>query len=113
LPLAIQAIPSLILSLGVLFLPESPRWLISRQRQEEALTVIQKLHRDKDDPDNTFAIREFEQIKQQYMIDRENEVSWLNMFTKKSYRKRLIIGFIVMFASQTTGTTVINSKTLF
>lgn len=26
LPLAIQAIPSLLLALGVLFLPESPRW---------------------------------------------------------------------------------------
>ena len=84
--------------------------MISRHRQEEALTVIKKLHHDKNDPDSTFAVREFEQIKQQYLIDKENEVSWKDMFTRKSYRKRLIIGFIVMFASQTTGTTVINSE---
>lgn len=87
--------------------------MISRQRQDEALKIILRLHKDDKDPENLFAYREFEQIKQQYMIDKENEVSWKEMFVKPSYRKRLIIGFIVMFASQTTGTTVINSKCIW
>lgn len=43
-------------------------------------------------------------------MDRNNEVSWKEMFSKPSYRKRLIIGFTMMFGSQTTGTTVINSE---
>jgi hypothetical protein len=67
------------------------------------------LHRDVDDPDNSFAYREYTQIRQQYDIDKQNEVSWKEMFVKPSYRKRIIIGFTVMFASQTTGTTVISS----
>lgn len=84
--------------------------MISKGRPEEALQIILKLHKDEHDSENVFAYREFEQIKQQHIIDKENEVSWKDMFLKKSYRKRLIIGFVVMFASQTTGTTVINSK---
>lgn len=84
--------------------------MISKGKPEEALQIILKLHKDEHDSENAFAYREFEQIKQQHIIDKENEVSWKDMFLKKSYRKRLIIGFVVMFASQTTGTTVINSK---
>lgn len=59
-----------------------------------------------------FAFREYQQIKQQYEIDKNNEVSWKEMFVKGSYRKRVIIGAIVMFGSQTTGTTVIASMLL-
>lgn len=84
--------------------------MISKDRDDEALKVVHKLHRDSHDPDNAFAYREFMQIRQQYDIDKQNEVSWREMFIKPSYRKRIIIGFIVMFASQTTGTTVISSK---
>lgn len=85
---------------------------MSRERSEEALRIIQRLHRDESDPDNTFAYREYQQIRQQYEIDKKNEVSWKDMFVKASYRKRVIIGVIVMFASQTTGTTVIASTFL-
>jgi MFS family permease len=92
-----------------------PRWLspkivIAKGRSEEALKIVQRLHRDETDPHNVFAYREYQQIRQQYEIDKRNEVSWKEMFVRPSYRKRLIIGFTVMFASQTTGTTVINSR---
>ena len=73
------------------------------------MKIVERLHRDETDPGDAFAYREFRQIEQQYHIDKENEVSWKEMFSKPSYRKRLAIGFMVMFASQTTGTTVINS----
>lgn len=84
--------------------------MISRERAEEALKIVQRLHRDESDPDDVFAFREYQQIKQQYEIDKHNEVSWKEMFVRASYRKRMIIGAIVMFGSQTTGTTVIASK---
>ena len=86
--------------------------MISKGRHDDALRIVQKLHHDKRDPSDAFAYNEFMQIKQQYEIDKANRVTWKEMFTRPSYRKRLIIGFMVMFASQTTGTTVINSQSL-
>lgn len=83
--------------------------VISRERADEALKIVQRLHRDETDPDDVFAFREYQQMKQQYEIDKNNEVSWKEMFMRPSYRKRVIIGAIVMFGSQTTGTTVIAS----
>ncbi|CAK7267422.1 hypothetical protein SEPCBS119000_002538 [Sporothrix epigloea] len=107
LPLAIQAIPPLLCCISIVFLPESPRWLISRDRAEEALAIVRRLHHNPEDPDDTYAVREYHQILQQHEIDRKFNVSWYELFAKPSYRKRMIIGFVVLFGAQTTGTTVI------
>lgn len=43
LPFLLQLIPGLVLGMGILFLPFSPRWLISKGRDEEALQSLCKL----------------------------------------------------------------------
>ncbi|KAF7541310.1 hypothetical protein G7054_g676 [Neopestalotiopsis clavispora] len=43
LPTALQCIPALIWGIGTFFAPESPRYLISRQKKEEALQVLARL----------------------------------------------------------------------
>lgn len=45
------------------------------------------------------------QIKQQYLIEKINELSWKDVFVKSSYRKPVITEAIVMFGSQTSVTT--------
>lgn len=40
--------PSIIMVL-ILFFPESPRWLIAKDRREEALAVLAKYHGDGDE----------------------------------------------------------------
>jgi MFS family permease len=42
LPLALQIVPALILGVGTIFLPFSPRWLVSKGREEEALQVLSR-----------------------------------------------------------------------
>lgn len=43
-PTALQAVIPGIVALVVLFLPESPRWLIAHGRDEEAMAVLAKYH---------------------------------------------------------------------
>lgn len=43
-PLAFQLVPGLLLAAGIFFIEESPRWLMEKDRFEEARTVLEKLH---------------------------------------------------------------------
>lgn len=36
-------IPSIILTIGMLFMPESPKWLVSKNHEEKALAILEKL----------------------------------------------------------------------
>jgi sugar porter (SP) family MFS transporter len=43
-PIAFQIVFGLILIIGTLYLPESPRWLLSKERYEEGAAVLAALH---------------------------------------------------------------------
>jgi Sugar (and other) transporter len=92
-------------------IPESPRWLISKGREQEGLTVLRKLHTRPDDPDQITAKEEYYQICKQIELERASSLSkgWLMLFKKPSYRKRLILGFATQFIAQSTGVLVVNN----
>lgn len=48
LALAMQCVPALALSVIMLFMPESPRWLAEKGREDEALATIAKLRSSKE-----------------------------------------------------------------
>ncbi|PVH88266.1 general substrate transporter, partial [Cadophora sp. DSE1049] len=48
LPLALQVIPPFLVFVGCFFIPESPRWLASRDRMDECAKIIYKYHGGED-----------------------------------------------------------------
>ncbi|GAA3313674.1 hypothetical protein GCM10020331_004350 [Ectobacillus funiculus] len=41
--LAIAALPAVILFFGMIKMPESPRWLVSKRKNEDALSVLRRI----------------------------------------------------------------------
>ncbi|KAJ9609896.1 hypothetical protein H2200_006225 [Cladophialophora chaetospira] len=103
LPLALACLGPLGLLIGIWFVPESPRYLCWVGRHEEALQVIQRLHRDPSDSEDSAAQAEFMQIQAQVEKDKEQKSGYIQMFTKPSWRKRSLLVLFLMFASQATG----------
>lgn len=104
--MAFQTLAPLFLLFGSPWLPESPRYLIYNGKLEGGLEVLKKLHSSPDDPDSQFACAEFTQIQRQVELDRENELSWIGLWKKPSTRKRLLYGFFVIAAAQSSGVLV-------
>ncbi|KNG49947.1 sugar carrier protein A [Stemphylium lycopersici] len=105
-PLAFQCVPCVILIAGILFFPESPRYLVETDRAEEALRVLRKLHFDGTNDDWVQA--EFNEI--QLTIDAERIIAapgWRVMFTVPQWRTRLMHATLVQFFGQMTGINVI------
>lgn len=63
LPLALQLIPPLFIITGSILIPESPRWLMMRGRNQDAAQILTKYHGggDRDHPVVKLELREFEE----------------------------------------------------
>ncbi|KAH0842768.1 Sugar transporter family protein [Fonsecaea pedrosoi] len=108
-PLGIALFFPLLMLAMLPFVPESPRYLLMKGREEEAEKIVLRLHAIPGDEDQEFARGEFYQMRKQAEFDRTLSVSWWDMFFKKSYRKRTILAMGFAFVGQSTGVLVINN----
>ncbi|KAL2011371.1 hypothetical protein VTN00DRAFT_4089 [Thermoascus crustaceus] len=105
LPWGLQMIPAVLLFLGMLMLPESPRWLARKDRWEDCHAVLTLVH-GKGDPSSPFVHREFEEIKEMCEFERRNaDVSYLELF-KPNMINRTHVGIFTQIWSQLTGMNV-------
>lgn len=90
IPLALQALPSLVNLSLIWFISESPRWLVANNREEEAWKLLVKLHADGDESDPVVKA-EFEEITQ--TIEEERKIkrsSWYELIATRKYQRRFL-----------------------
>jgi len=105
IPWGLQMIPAIMLSLGMMAFPESPRWLIDHDRSPEALTILADLH-GRGNPDNALVQLEFAEIREQVAFERtEGAKSYMDLF-KRGVLRRVGLGCSLQMWSQLSGINV-------
>lgn len=89
-----EIFPSLLFLVFLFQIPESPRWLIQKEKSEEALAVLEKLNT----PEEAIIIQD--EIQNSIPITTENQ--WI-YFANPHYNKALLIGIGLSVLQQLTG----------
>ncbi|KAH8602731.1 putative hexose transport-related protein [Bisporella sp. PMI_857] len=112
LPLALQVIPPSLVFVGCFFIPESPRWLASRDRMEEATKIIYKYHGGENNEVAKLEVREVAlhvklskpQTPGQYF---KGLWDYRDLVNSHSARWRTAMVSLLTFASSLTGNTIL------
>ena len=99
--------PAIILFVGMLFLPETPRFLIGKGKDEEGKKVLEKV----EDPE--IVEEAFSKIKEEIALEQQS-VGFAELFSK-TWRIPLMISIGIMFVQQFVGinTVIYYAPTLF
>lgn len=90
--IGVMAFPSFFYTIIVFTIPESPRWLVSQSRNEEAKKVLEKINPD----------AKIEDLMLELQAGEESHVKGETIFLKK-YRFPLILAFLIAFFNQLSG----------
>ncbi|TFY80744.1 hypothetical protein EWM64_g3268 [Hericium alpestre] len=109
IPSLLQGIPAFLQVCLIWFVPESPRWLVSKGRDQQAIKTLAYYHADgnEDDPLVQF---EYQEIKTQIDLDRHvaAKVGYKSLFTTPGNRRRMAIIVALGFFSQWSGNGLIS-----
>lgn len=103
IPIAIQFIWAFIIAVSMVFLPESPRWLIKKERNEEAARALSRLTSLPSDHPELQA--ELDEVRLSFQREKElGASSYLDCFRPRhKIRLRTLTGILIMVGLQLTG----------
>jgi sugar porter (SP) family MFS transporter len=115
IPSLLQICPSLLQICTVFLLPESPRFLLSKDRGEEAAAILVKYHAE-GDASSPLVQAEIVQIREVIRTELEvSKQSWLSILSTAGMRRRFLITIFIGLFTQLSGNTLISyySSVLF
>lgn len=105
LPWGLQMLPAVFLFIGLIWTPESPRYLALKDRWEEAHAILALVH-GRNDLDSPFVQRELSEIHQAVEEELNQSSTYLDLF-KPNMIYRTHIGMFTQIWSQLTGMNVL------
>ncbi|KIL60510.1 hypothetical protein M378DRAFT_167994 [Amanita muscaria Koide BX008] len=111
-PWGLQIIPAIVLSLGMTLFPESPRWLLDKGCEEEALQVLADLHGE-GNQNNSLVQLEYQEIRQQVYYERTEGAKSYSDLLKSGNLRRVFLGCSLQVWSQTCGINIMMYYTIY
>lgn len=104
---AAGVVPAGIFFLGLLYLPDSPRWIAAKGRTEQALSILKRIHQS-----DQLAKQELTAIQE--TLHQQTSSSWAMLFSP-SFRAALVVGIGLAIFQQITGinTIIYYAPTIF
>jgi sugar porter (SP) family MFS transporter len=107
LPSLLQAVTPLLQLSLLWFVPESPRFLINKDRHEEARAILERFHGPCSGPE--FVQAEYDEICQTIALEKQfSKAGWKQLWSTKGNRHRLAICIALGFFANTAGNTVLS-----
>jgi sugar porter (SP) family MFS transporter len=110
IPALLQAVPSVIQLAFIFWVPESPRYLMAKDKHDKALQILARYHANGDENNATVQF-EYREIKETIRLEFEfsKSSSYMDFFRSKGNRYRFFVLISLGIFSQWSGNAIISN----